>query len=79
MLILKKGTPNVTPKHRQFEITCPDCKSKLRGYEYEFDKSYITDHSFICPVCGVRRHISREEMKEVDNRCRQKSMLWSAS
>ena len=66
MLVLRKGEPKVTPKHRQFEFKCPDCKSKLRGYEHEFDKSYITDYSFICPVCGVRRHISREEMTEVD-------------
>ena len=55
------------PKHRQFEFKCPDCKSKLRACEYELEYSFISDFSFKCPVCSARRHISREDIKKVDN------------
>lgn len=64
MRVIRKGIPREAPKHKQYEFQCPDCRSRLMGYEFELDRSYITDYSFVCPVCGRRRHISREEIKE---------------
>lgn len=68
MQILKRGIPSgYVPKRTMYEFTCPDCKSKLKASEYELEYSYISDFSFKCPVCAARRHISREEIKKVDN------------
>lgn len=53
-------TTKLMKRPGQIVLKCPVCKNRIAGIVDELKESCLADYSFICPVCGAKRHINRE-------------------